>query len=266
MSQSTRQDSATASIPPHANAYGGAYDDIAVTSGASRDVTVTVAIIVAAASAIALLVLFVTQPMALHRWGQATTLAAGIGLLLILAIATYLLWQSARASQTDLRQALQRVETLAQVDHEGAQIIAELERRSAEQTERENLAAALAVPLIRVTDHVLVAPLVGTVDQKRLYHIRSSLMQGLEDQRARVVLIDLTGVARIQNEATDLLAQLLSAIELMGCKVLLTGISRSLAQTLLSQDTPLDVETRRDVMSGLARATELMGQTNTLVH
>jgi rsbT co-antagonist protein RsbR len=161
---------------------------------------------------------------------------------------------------------LQRAETLAQVDREGAQIIAELERRSAEQTERENVAAALAVPLIRVTDQVLVAPLVGTVDQKRLYRIRSSLMQGLEDQRARVVLIDLTGVAQIQDEASDLLAQLLSAIELMGCKVLLTGIGRSLAQTLLSQETPLDVETRRDVMSGLARATELMGQTDTLVH
>ena len=262
MSQSTSHGSATASVSPHTSAHDGS----AALSSSLRDVTVSIAGIVAAASGIALLVLFVAQPLALLRWGQAATLTAGIGLLLTLAIAVFLMWQSARTAQADLEQALQRIETLAQVDYEGAQIIAELSRRSAEQSEREDLAAALAVPLIRVTDQVLVAPLVGTVDQKRLNHIRSSLMQGLEDQRARVVLIDLTGVARIQNEATDLLAQLLSAIELMGCKVLLTGISRSLAQTLLSQEIPLDVETRRDVMSGLARATELMGQTDTLIH
>ncbi len=261
MSLSTSQGPATESISPHSSTRDGT----TVPSLVSRDVTATVAGIVAAVSGIALLVLFVTQPLALLRWGQAATLIAGIGLVSILGLAVFLLWQSAWAAQADLKQALRRIETLAQVDHEGAQIIAELERRSAEQTEREDMAAALTVPLIRVTDQVLVAPLVGTVDQKRLYYIRSSLMQGLENQRARVVLIDLTGVARIQNEATNLLAQLLSAIELMGCKVVLTGISRSLAQTLLAQETTLDVETRRDVMSGLARAAELMEQTDALV-
>ena len=262
MSQSTSQGFVAESISPHSSTH----ESTTPPAFASRDVTATITGIVAAVSGIALLVLFVSQPLALLQWGQAATLIVGIGLLLIVAIAVFLLWQSVRASQTDLRQALQRIETLAQVDREGAKIIAELERRSAEQIQREDMEAALTVPLIRVTEQVLVAPLVGTVDQKRLYHIRSSLMQGLEDQRARVVLIDLTGVARIQDDATGLLAQLLSAIELMGCHVLLTGINRSIAQTLLSQETPLDVETRRDVMSGLARAIELMGQTDALVH
>jgi anti-anti-sigma regulatory factor len=225
-------------------------------------VTAAVAAGLAIVTGLALGVLFFAQPSILETWGTATTYSVGVILLLIQLLATGVTWWSGRELNTGLATAQRRIETLAHVDQEGAQIVAELERRTAEQARLNRLVATLSAPLIPVNDQVVIIPLVGAIDQERIQHIRSSLLQRIEQQRARAALVDLTGAAEIASETLDLFAQLIAAIELMGCRVVLTGISTPIARSFLDHGIDLPTGAHRDVKAGLAYATELIGQTD----
>jgi anti-anti-sigma regulatory factor len=221
-------------------------------------VTTAVAAGLAIATGLGLGVLFFAQPSILETWGAANTYSVGVALVLVQLLATGVTWWSARELNTEFAAAQRRIGTLAQVDQEGAQIVAELERRTAEQARLNRLVATLSAPLIPVSDQVVIVPLIGAIDQERIQHIRSNLLQRIEQQRARVALVDLTGAAEIASETIDLFAQLIAAIELMGCRVILTGISTPIARSFLDHGIDLPTGTHRDVKAGLAYAMELI--------
>jgi anti-anti-sigma regulatory factor len=224
-------------------------------------VTTAVAAGLAIVTGLALGVLFFAQPSILETWGTAITYSVGVVLVLVQLLATGVAWWSARELNAGFATAQRRIETLAQVDQEGAQIVAELERRTAEQVRLNRLVATLSAPLIPVSDQVVIVPLVGAIDQERIQHIRSNLLQRIEQQRARAALVDLTGAAEIAPETIDLFAQLVAAIELMGCRVVLTGISTPIARALLDHGIDLPTGAHRDVKAGLAYAMDLITRT-----
>jgi anti-anti-sigma regulatory factor len=223
-------------------------------------VMATIAACLAVVMGIALGALFFAQQSLLGAWGQAIVYAVGIMLALILLLAMGVTWWAARGLNAGLATAQAHIEALAQVDQEGAQVVAELERRAAEQARLNRLVAMLSAPLIPVGEQIVIIPLVGTIDQERIQHIRDSLLQRIEQQRARVALVDLTGVASIAHETMELFTQLISAVELMGCRVVLTGISTPIARSFLEHGIELPAETHRDVKAGLAQAMELFSQ------
>jgi rsbT co-antagonist protein RsbR len=189
------------------------------------------------------------------RWGRGVTVALGAVLLLLQAASVGLGWWSARALYNALRQeADERDEAQPQAGEQADHAVAA-------QAETKGQAETLTAPMIPVSDHVVVVPLIGTVDQERLPEIRKSLLQGIEEQRARVALIDLTGVAEIAADALEPLAQVIGAVELMGCRVVLTGMSAQIARMLLDQGVDLPAQAHRDVKAGLAYATGLVART-----
>jgi anti-anti-sigma regulatory factor len=224
-------------------------------------VTAAVSAGFATVTGVALGTLFFVQPTILATWGKATTYSVGVILVLVLLLATSITWWAARELKAGFAAAHRRIEALAQVDQEGAQIVAELERRTAEQARLNKLVATLSAPLIPVGDQVVVIPLVGAIDQERIQHIRSNLLQRIEQERARAALVDLTGVTEIERQTIELFAQLIAAVELMGCRVVLTGISTPLARLFLEHGIDLPARTQRDVKAGLEYAIELLAQT-----
>lgn len=209
---------------------------------------------VATASLVALLaagfllgILFVGQPRAVAIWGTAATWAVGALLLLIVFISAGLMFRETNPPGD-------RVGAPPSAQYIGEPVSAEPAVVAPDEGLLEQPATSLAAPLIRVTEKVVIIPLVGTVDHEHLQHIRTDLLRGIEQQRARVALIDLTAVTEITPESTEPFSQLILAIELMGCRVVLTGISRQLAQTLVERGVGLAVETHRDVMAGLTQA------------
>ena len=220
--------------------------------------TMVIAAVLTLTALAALGLLYFAQPSILRNWGARATYMTGAVLITVQIIATGLGWRTAQRLRTSLTETQQRIETLAHVDQEGAQIVAELERRAAEQARLNRLVATLSAPLIPVTDQVVVVPLVGAVDRERVQHIRGSLLSGIEQQRARVALIDLTGAGEIAAQAIEPFIQLIAAVELMGCRAVLTGISTQVARSFLDRGIELTAETHRDVKAGLAYAADLI--------
>lgn len=92
----------------------------------------------------------------------------------------------------------------------------------------------LSASLIPVFDRVSIMPLVGTVDTERAKLIIENLLEGVVEQRAEVVLLDITGVPIVDTMVAHHLIQAAEAVRLVGAKCLLVGIRPEIAQTIVT--------------------------------
>jgi len=156
-------------------------------------------------------------------------------------------------------EALAHAETQARTLKVQAAALAE-----AEQRQRE-LVATLETPTVAVAEGVLLAPIIGTIDSARAQQITTRLLQDISAQRVNLLIIDIAGVTLIDTAVAKALIQTIQAVRLLGCAVVLTGITASVATTLTHLGIALgDVQTLRspqDVLLTMAGASQLRNST-----
>jgi len=132
-------------------------------------------------------------------------------------------------------------------------------------TESRRLQAAveeLSTPVLQAQEGLLVVPLIGLVDARRAMQLRNQLLNDIRAQRAKAVVIDLTGVPKIDPETADGLLRTVDAVRLLGAHVILAGISLGIADTLVRIGAELlTIKTTADLQSGLEEAKALMAPT-----
>ncbi len=133
----------------------------------------------------------------------------------------------------------ERTATLQRLSEEQRATLIQLEQSLAAQQQLQQTIAELSVPVIPVRDDTLVIPLVGTATPALLEHLNHHALHAIERYRARTVIIDLTGIALLDNHAAAQLLQTAKAARLLGAEVVVVGIRPEVAQTLVSLGTPL---------------------------
>jgi rsbT co-antagonist protein RsbR len=117
------------------------------------------------------------------------------------------------------------------------------------------LVQELSTPLIPITDDIVIMPLVGSVDSLRAQNVMETLLKGIEKNRARIAILDITGVPIVDTQVANTLIQSAQAIRLLGAKVLLTGIGPEIAQTLVGLGVDLSsITTHSTLQSGITYA------------
>ena len=138
----------------------------------------------------------------------------------------------------------------------GVSFVEERERIIREQQEaiRE-----LSTPVLQVRDRLLILPIIGVLDSARARQLTEQLLAAIRDSRARVVVIDVTGVATIDLTVANHLVQAVEASRLMGASAILTGVSSRIAQTLVDLGVDLGaMQTVGDLQGGLEQAERLL--------
>jgi rsbT co-antagonist protein RsbR len=117
----------------------------------------------------------------------------------------------------------------------------------------------LSTPMIPLADGVVVLPLVGSIDAARASQITTALLDGIVNLRARVAIIDITGIHSVNRDTANSLLQSARAARLLGTQVILTGIRAEIAQTLVQLQSELgSITTRSTLQSGIAFALTLL--------
>jgi rsbT co-antagonist protein RsbR len=98
---------------------------------------------------------------------------------------------------------------------------------------QENALRELSTPIIPLTDTVMVMPLVGALDSRRAQQVLETLLEGVAAQRARMVILDITGVPVVDTQVANALLRAAQAVKLLGAQIILTGIRPEVAQTLV---------------------------------
>jgi rsbT co-antagonist protein RsbR len=118
----------------------------------------------------------------------------------------------------------------------------------------------LSTPVLQVRERLLILPIIGVIDPQRARQLTEQLLRGIRTNRARVVVIDLTGVAAMDATVANHLVQTVEASRLLGATVIVTGLSPEIAQTLVTIGVDLGkMNTVGDLQGGIEEAERLLG-------
>src|SRR2546428_8962426 len=118
----------------------------------------------------------------------------------------------------------------------------------------------LSTPVLQVRERLLILPIIGVIDPQRARQLTEQLLRAIRTNRAKVVVIDITGVAAMDSNVANHLVQTVEASRLLGATVIVTGLSPEIAQTLVTIGVDLsEMATVGDLQGGIEEAERLLG-------
>ncbi|MEX1062983.1 MAG: STAS domain-containing protein [Balneolaceae bacterium] len=118
----------------------------------------------------------------------------------------------------------------------------------------------LSTPVLQVRERLLILPMIGIIDPQRSRQLTEQLLQAIRKNRAKVVVIDITGVAAMDSKVANHLVQTVDAARLLGASVIVTGLSSEIAQTLVTIGVDLTkIITVGDLQGGIEEAERKLG-------
>lgn len=113
----------------------------------------------------------------------------------------------------------------------------------------------LSAPVLDIWDGVLALPIIGALDEARAHAVSERVLLAVVQHRARTVLLDLTGAAKLDAQAAQMVLRLVRAIRLLGARPLVTGLSPEAAQVVTELGLDLsEVVSLRSLKEGLHAA------------
>src|SRR5215211_6533421 len=135
-----------------------------------------------------------------------------------------------------------------------------VEERERVIRQQQDAIRELSTPVLQVRERLLILPIIGVLDSERAKQLTVQLLGGIRTHRAKVVVIDITGVPDVDESVANHLVKTVDASRLMGASVIITGLSSDIAQTLVTIGVDLSkMATIGDLQGGLEEAERLLG-------
>lgn len=118
----------------------------------------------------------------------------------------------------------------------------------------------MSTPVTALWEDILMLPVVGIVDSRRAQDIMRSALTRIAETRARVFIMDISGVSVMDTAVANHLVKVTRATRLMGCECLLSGLSPAIAQTIVELGIDVGkVHTRATLRDALEDAFRRVG-------
>jgi rsbT co-antagonist protein RsbR len=119
----------------------------------------------------------------------------------------------------------------------------------------------LSTPVILLHEGILLLPLVGTVDTQRAQQVMETVLLRVVEEQAHVVILDIAGVPVVDTRVADHLLKTTAAVRLLGAQTILTGMSATIARTLVQLGVDIStMVTLSSLSDGVERALTLIGK------
>jgi rsbT co-antagonist protein RsbR len=126
--------------------------------------------------------------------------------------------------------------------------------------EQQEAIRVLSTPVLQVRERLLILPIIDVIDAQRARQLTEQLLQAIRTNRAKVVVIDITGVPVMDATVANHLVQTVEAARLLGATVIITGLSAEIAQTLVTIGVDLGkMNTVGDLQGGIEEAERTLG-------
>ena len=103
-----------------------------------------------------------------------------------------------------------------------------------------NMLMELSTPLIPISNEIVVMPLIGSIDAARIQQVIDKLAHEIPLTRARVAILDITGVPIVDTHIASGLIQVTQVLRLLGAQVIITGVRPEVAQTMVTIGVTLE--------------------------
>ena len=135
-----------------------------------------------------------------------------------------------------------------------------VEQRERVIRQQQKAIRELSTPVLQVRERLLILPIIGVIEAQRARQLTEQLLRGIRANRAKVVVVDVTGVPAIDSAVANHLVQTVEASRLMGATVIITGLSSEIAQTLVTLGVDLSkMNAVGDLQGGIEEAERMLG-------
>ena len=135
-----------------------------------------------------------------------------------------------------------------------------VEQRERVIRDQQDALLELSTPVLQVRERLLILPIIGVLDTARAQQLTEQLLHGIRAHRAKLVVIDITGVPNVDEAVANSLVDTVTASRLMGADVIITGLSSDIAQTLVTIGVDLSkMHTVGDLQGGIEEAERQLG-------
>lgn len=128
----------------------------------------------------------------------------------------------------------------------------------------------MSTPVTPIWEGILLLPLVGIIDTTRTNEIMNKTLTKIAESRAKVFVLDISGVGSVDTGVANQLIKITKATRLMGCESIISGVSPSIARTMVELGVSIGevrtTATLRDAFELALRAVGMMeshGTSNT---
>ena len=97
----------------------------------------------------------------------------------------------------------------------------------------QQMVVELSVPVVSINDDIAILPLIGSMNSERSRVLQERALTEASRLQIKHLIIDLSGVQTIDTFVAQQLFSLLDALSLIGVKGTVSGISPTIAQTLV---------------------------------
>src|SRR5437773_8665793 len=140
-----------------------------------------------------------------------------------------------------------------------------VEQRERVIRQQQEAIRELSTPVLQVRERLLILPIIGAIDSQRARQLTEQLLRGIRSNRAKVVVVDITGVPAVDANVANHLVQTVDASRLMGASVIVTGLSAEIAQTLVTIGVDLSkINAVGDLQGGIEEAERMLGYAVTM--
>lgn len=91
----------------------------------------------------------------------------------------------------------------------------------------------MSTPVTPIWEGILLLPLLGVLDSARTQDIMDKTLNKISETRAKVFVMDISGVGSMDTAVANQLIKITKATQLMGCETIVSGLSPSIARTLV---------------------------------
>ena len=129
---------------------------------------------------------------------------------------------------------------------------AQLEEKLATIEQQRAAIRELSAPIMEVWKGVLCLPIVGVMDTVRSSETTDALLQAVAEMGAKCTIVDITGIEVMDTRTVDHFVKMARAVRLLGAHCMLTGVSPSIADTVVQMGLDLSgIETHRTLREAL---------------
>jgi rsbT co-antagonist protein RsbR len=146
-------------------------------------------------------------------------------------------------SKTETETAEQRMinQSIAKMIHLDTAIVVETYNQLIEDTltSQAKSLMEMSTPVTQIWNGILLLPIVGIIDSKRAREIMNATLDKISETQARIFILDISGVGVVDTAVANHMIKITKATRLMGCECTISGVSPSIAQTMV--DLGIDV-------------------------
>lgn len=144
------------------------------------------------------------------------------------------------------------LESLSEARNQSERYSRELRDKLSAIQAQEAAIAELQTPIMEVWEGVLCMPIVGIIDSVRTADMARTLLQTIVQTKARLALIDITGIQVMDTRAVDHFLRMARAVRLLGARAVLSGVHPNVSQTIVHMGLDLrGIETHRSMRDAL---------------